>query len=93
MEKYGFLFGRPCYVRILHCTSRFSSAVLLAISLITYRGFWIPFTDLVATVGFSNASPWVVVKKPVVSFLTPTWTEPLGFTPPSVMSLFHTNMT
>ena len=33
------------------------------------------------------------MKKHVVSFLTPTSTEPLGFTPASVMSLSLTNMT
>ena len=92
MEKYGFLLGRLCYGCVLHCTSRFSSAGLLAISLI-YRRFRFPLVGLVASVGFSSVSPRGVVKKPVVSFITSTWTEPLGFTPPSVVSLSHTNMT
>ena len=58
MEKYGFLLGWLCYGSILHCTSRFSGAGLLAISLIIYGRFWIPLTGLVASVGFSSVSPW-----------------------------------
>ena len=57
MEKYGLLLGRLCYGRILHCTSRFSSAGLLIISLI-YRRFWFPLAGLAAYVGFSSVSPW-----------------------------------
>ena len=82
MEKYGFLLGQLCYGPILHCTSRFTSAALLANSLIIYCRFWIPLTGLVVAVGFNSVSSWGVVKEPLVSFLTPTWTEPLGFTPP-----------
>ena len=33
------------------------------------------------------------MKKPVVSFITSTWTELLGFIPVSTMSGSHTNVT
>ena len=95
MEKYGFLFGRLCHGHILHCTSRFSSASMFSISLdqLICRRPWFLLAGLVASVGFSSVSPGGFVKKSVVSFITPTWAEPLGFTPASMMSLSHTHDT
>ena len=57
MEKYCFLLGRLCYGHILHCSSWFSSAGLLAISLI-YRRFWFPLAGLAVPIGLSSVSPW-----------------------------------
>ena len=96
MEKYGFLLGQLCHGRILHCTSRFSSASLFSISLdqLIRSRPWFLLAGLVASVGFSSVSPGGVVKKSVVSFIIIiTWAEPLGFTLPSMMSLSHTHMT
>ena len=42
--------------RILHCTSRFSSARLLTISLI-FRRFWFPLAGLAAYIGFNSVFP------------------------------------
>ena len=95
MKKYGFLLGWLCHGRILHCTSRFSSASLFSISLdqLICGRLWFLLAGLVASVDFSSVSPGGVVKKSVVSCITPTWAEPLGFTPASLMSLSHTYMT
>ena len=42
---------------------------------------------------FEQCLPLGIVKKPLVSFITPTWAEPFRFTPTSMMSISHTNMT
>ena len=95
MKQDGLLLGRLGQGCILHCAANFSRVRLL-----TIPWDWCPsgrllssVTGLIPCVGFSSVSPWWVVKKSVVSFVTPTGTEPLGFTPASMMSWSHTNMT